>query len=71
VVSPNPFSEAFTLFGISSGSWIIVHDMTGREMLRERITSNINSLNGSAWPAGMYSAQIRGERPMNIRLVKQ
>ena len=70
-VSPNPFTDQFTLSGSTVGAWIRVCDMTGREMAHERTTSGRASFDSSAWPSGVYCVQQSGEHPLTFRLVKQ
>ncbi len=56
-VFPNPFDNSITITSINSGN-IIITDLTGRIVLKEKISSGITKLDSSSWSSEMYFVTV-------------
>jgi chondroitin-sulfate-ABC endolyase/exolyase len=74
-IYPNPSSESFSVLLTSTGdevSYLLVYDLQGRLMLKEKFSPNEIFLFGSDLTPGLYFAQIiSGNEKHLARLIKQ
>ncbi|MDR5589235.1 family 16 glycosylhydrolase [Christiangramia sp. SM2212] len=75
LISPNPTRNVvrFSLEDIKSANQINIYDMSGRMMLKRRITSETGQLDISDFPQGVYIVKIQNEKneTKTVRLVKK
>ena len=64
-ISPNPFAEQLN-FEVPENGNLIVSDLTGRILFREKITEGSNQLNTKNWMSGIYFVKFIGEKTQLI-----
>jgi Secretion system C-terminal sorting domain len=75
---PNPFNENTTIEAMlpanSNNAYLVIHDLTGREMYRTKLKGglNKNTINSAILPKGIYIYHIEDEGIIQItsKLVK-
>lgn len=69
---PNPADHFTLLKGITGYSVLRILDLTGKVMMEQNITSDVQEINTGFLPAGMYLLQLAGNAKMiTLKLVKQ
>ncbi len=69
---PNPVDHFTVLKGITGYSVLRIMDLTGKVMLQQKIRSDVQEINTSFLPAGMYLMQLKGSaKTVTLKLVKQ
>ncbi|CAN5301594.1 hypothetical protein BH11BAC6_BH11BAC6_10470 [soil metagenome] len=73
-VSPNPAKNQITVSGLSAGAanYIELTDLSGRSLLKQRVTGNIETLSIAKYASGIYLLRyFDGSKVQQVKLVKE
>ena len=69
---PNPFLNTFSIIGTSEKGLIIIHDLVGKEILRQSTALSETKINLENFSSGIYLLQYSDEKTtLNFKVIKK